>query len=973
MTSCYDSSHFVGSFSMGSSVTSGRVFRFGLFEADVARSTLTRSGVRVKIQDQPFRVLIILLQRPGEIVAREELRQQLWPEGTYVDFEGSLNVILKKLRAALNEDSANPRFIETVPRRGYRFIAPVSQTTSPEADITQAEMGEVPQQAAPAVAAGPFTAPDKRRTVWRVYAGGAAVLALAAAITWLSVHRRNSLATPYDLSLQANAQVPLRKSVAVLGFHNASGRPEDAWLSTAFSEMLSTELAGGDKLRLVSGQEVSNLRLSSPWPESDTLEPATTARIGNALNSDLLVLGSYTVIAAPDRGELRLDVRLQQAKSGEILTEIAQTGDRQDLFRLISGVGTKLRTRLGVPQLAEPEQSTALAAMPSNREAARLYSLGLVKLREFDALAAKDLLQQACNADPKFAPGHAMLARAWSRLGYEQKRKQEARRALELAGSLSRLDRMQVEGDYYESISDHERAGSIYRAMFELFPDNVEYGLQLASAEDGAGHDNLGAQTVAQLRRLPPPASEDPRIDLLDARVGATNDPARLVLIRSAERKASAEGKKLIYAQARKAECENLNYSDHPNEAPPLCEEAYNVFMSVGNRLAAADAVRILADYEGSRGNLEKAITTYERALKILRELGEHYKTGEVLNNMAINYANQGKLDRAEQLYRQAQVHFEEAGDRGNAGTVLGNIADILFLKGNLGSAGKVYQEAVDALSGVDHSNPGYLLYRLADLNLTQGHVAEAHRLAQRGIDSLRANQGGYGYLSEAMIELGEILMAEANLSEAHQQFQGARELDEKVGQKGSIAESKAELAELAIEQGHPDQAESLIRPAIAEFEQEKSDPGATSGYFLLSRALRMQGKTAEAEQAIALAAELSRTSPDPNLKLPVAIEQARIDMAQAASRSNGPQGLERARQQLQSAIGMAKKSGYYMQECEARLALGELETRRNPAQGRSQLSALATEARSHGLELIARKAEQAGSAGVIAANKPLH
>src|SRR5438270_8301635 len=111
---------------MEPSVVSANIFRFGLFQADAAGGTLMRNGVRMKLQDQPFRVLLILLERPGEIVTREELRQRLWSEGTYVDFDGSLNVILKKLRAAIDDDSENPRFIETVPRRGYRFIAPVS-------------------------------------------------------------------------------------------------------------------------------------------------------------------------------------------------------------------------------------------------------------------------------------------------------------------------------------------------------------------------------------------------------------------------------------------------------------------------------------------------------------------------------------------------------------------------------------------------------------------------------------------------------------------------------------------------------------------------------------------------------------------------------------------------------------------------------------------------------------------------------
>jgi DNA-binding winged helix-turn-helix (wHTH) protein len=99
--------------------------RFGLFDVDLAHGTITRQGIRLKLQEQPFRILAMLLRNPGKIVTREELRQGLWPEGTHVNFAGSLNAALKKLRACLQDDAENPRFIETVPRQGYRFLAPV--------------------------------------------------------------------------------------------------------------------------------------------------------------------------------------------------------------------------------------------------------------------------------------------------------------------------------------------------------------------------------------------------------------------------------------------------------------------------------------------------------------------------------------------------------------------------------------------------------------------------------------------------------------------------------------------------------------------------------------------------------------------------------------------------------------------------------------------------------------------------------
>src|SRR5580704_6687171 len=101
------------------------IFRFGAYEADPGSGELRKSGVRLRVQEQPFQVLLVLLERPSEVVTREELRQKLWPADTFVDFDHSLNTIVNKLREALSDSAANPRFIETLARRGYRFLAPV--------------------------------------------------------------------------------------------------------------------------------------------------------------------------------------------------------------------------------------------------------------------------------------------------------------------------------------------------------------------------------------------------------------------------------------------------------------------------------------------------------------------------------------------------------------------------------------------------------------------------------------------------------------------------------------------------------------------------------------------------------------------------------------------------------------------------------------------------------------------------------
>ena len=107
--------------------------RFGLFEVDLVSGELRKDGTRVRLQEQPFRVLAMLLERPGEMVTREEMRTQLWPGDTFVDFDHGLNTAVNKLREALGDAAANPRFVQTVARRGYRFIAPVQQNGVSEA------------------------------------------------------------------------------------------------------------------------------------------------------------------------------------------------------------------------------------------------------------------------------------------------------------------------------------------------------------------------------------------------------------------------------------------------------------------------------------------------------------------------------------------------------------------------------------------------------------------------------------------------------------------------------------------------------------------------------------------------------------------------------------------------------------------------------------------------------------------------
>jgi len=949
-----------------------RIFRFGRFETDASRGTLSRGGLRVRLQEQPFRVLIWLLERPGEIVTREELRQQLWPEGTYVDFDGSLNVILKKLRAALDDDSDNPRFIETVPRRGYRFIAPVTVESVavelPASTDDDVIIGGSPElsidKKAPArdMPKGP---PSKHL----IYICGAAVLLVLAGVGWYLRGDFSRVQTAPTKPVATNVPIP-RKSVAVLGFHNLSGKADDGWLSTALAEMLSTELAAGEKLRLVSGEDVANLRLSSPWPPTDTLDQKTTARIGGALNGDMLVLGSYTTVGRPDREQLRLDVRLQVAKTGEILTEMAEIGSRQDLFQVVSRVSGKLRDRLGISRPEGAEETSALASLPSNPEAARFYSLGLAKLREYDYVSARGLFEEAIKADPKFPLAHSMLSRTDIFLGHDDQAKAEAKRGLDLAGGLSRVQQMEIEASFDHANADRAKAADIYRVLFNLFPDSLDYGLQLAKLELESYHPDESMETIRQLRRLPAPAGDDPRLDLREAGIVIRDDvQAADRLYHSAAAKASLQGKRLIYGKAE----ENLCYTNpQHSQNPPECHEAYEIFLAAGNRAEAGSCLQLMAEANRQTGHFQEAIPLYERALQMFKEAGNREMIGVTLNNLALVLESEGQWSRAEQSFRNAKQNFNAVNDKANTAEAIDNIADILVMRGHLHEAADIYRESWELADSSARARHEYAHIQDGTLLLMQGEPKKARLEVEAQIKSLRAYGGNPGALAGALTALGDIEKAEANLDGSRKSYQEALELLKNAN--ASVASTQVSLAQLSVAEGHAGAAEPLVRQAIAEFEKEQSAGDEIGGYTSLSRALLAQGKVKEARDAITHAYKLASLNEFPVLGLPLQILQVRVTTAGAKPGIAGNSDLVAAGREIRAVIQQSHRLGLYTTECEARLALGELEMRLNPASGQVQFATLAIETRSRGLELLARQAEQAISTAdsVVAADKPV-
>ncbi|HEX4032070.1 MAG TPA: tetratricopeptide repeat protein [Terracidiphilus sp.] len=924
---------------------SAAAFRFGLFALDVSAGTLTRNGLRIKLQEQPFQLLTLLVERAGEVVTREEIRQRLWPGNTFVDFDKSLGVAILKVREALADSASNPTFLETVPRRGYRFIAPVSAgafssgafpssaavaASAAQADAPSAEsISHQPKSPQPNSSQPSFprsgTFPSevsllaevqfskaRRQALW-LSAGAICVVAATAFLVFrlgFDSHR----AAPSAQATQV--QLKVRRSVAVLGFRNVAGEPEQNWLSTAFTEMLNTELAANGDLRLVSGEDVANVKHDLSLPAGDTLAKNTLARLRSNLGADVVVTGSYTLLSDGGKNRLRLDIRAQDTALGETVYEDAITGNENDLFNLASQAGSRLRQGLNPSLASDSKQDTPRFSGSKNQLAIQLYSEGRSRLFEFDYIGARDFLKRAVTADPDFALAHSALARAWSGLGYEAQERSEAKRALQLAQNLPQETALAIQGQYQQSVNDWQGAESTYRKLFGLFPDNLAYGLQLADAQ--LRPNPAGAlQTLTALRMLPAPVGSDPRIDLMEASVLiGQNLPKARAAAQHAIEKASAEGATLMMARGYGILCQqSSSIGVSMDQSVVECDLARNSYLSAGDQNNAARTLNDLAGIYFSRSDVDRAESMWREAIEVFRKVGDTQGIAAASNNVGDVLLTRGKLAQAEELLQQALAADRLIGDLSGAALAMADLGEIALQRADLPNAKRNFEQA----------------------------LANSTKIGDK-------SAAAYG-----LSGLGDVFMEQDQLAAARGQHEMALRLRSDIGEKETILQSRVALAKLAIEEGHAKDAESEARRCRDELHREQFlDDELGTGLVLVS-AMLDQSKDTDAKREVLALRPLEEKTQDRELQLRYSLELAQTLAAE--------HDLGSSQTLLDTVSREATASGFAGLAWEAQTALASVQGSAGDRIGAiKQLKILQARAQNAGLQLRARKADAAAT-----------
>lgn len=809
------------------------------------------------------------------------------------------------------------------------------------------------------VLGGERVAPGRSQQRRQAAMAAATAVLLLAGLAWgYRVYLRSKSPESAGISQPSTSPIKVRRSVAVLGFKNLSARPEAGWLSTAFSEMLATELAGGEKLRTIPGENVAQMKVSLSLADEDSFGKDTLARIRANLGSDLVVLGSYLALGKASGGQIRLDLRIQDTTAGETIASLTETGTEAGLLDLVARVGARLREKAGAGGISTTEEDALRAAMPSNPEATRLYSEGLEKLRLFDALAARGRLEKAIAADPDYSLAHSALAATWSALGYDVKAKQEARKAVDLSANLPREDRLWVEGRFRETTREWEKAIEIYRRLWDFFPDDLDYGLRLASAQTSAGRGNDALATVAALRKLPAPARDDARIDLAEA--GAAESLSDYKRQQAAAAKAVAKGQvqeaRLLVARARLTEGAALLDLGQPNKAGAVFEDARRIYAAAGDRRGVAQTLNNTARMLVQQGDLLGGRKMFEEYLAVSREIGDRTGIARGLNNTAVVLWQQGDLSGARRMYEEALATYREAGNKSGVAAAANNIALVFNDQGDLAGAKRMYEVSLEASREIgDKSTMSMALYNIANLLFTRGDLAGAKKTLEESL-AIRREIAEETSVAYALYALGEYLISGGDLATARKRLEESLAIRNQLGEKGTAAETRLALAQLAVEEGRFAEAEALAHQASEEFQSEKALDKEAGTQALLAEALSGQGKIAESQQVVKYAMELANKSQNPAIRNALTITAARIQAA-----SGGPSERAAAAKSLMAAQAAAAKVGNLNDQFEARLAIGEVEMKGgNLSSGRAHLEALQREATAKGFNLIARKAAAA-------------
>ena len=474
---------------------SPRVIRFGIFEADLSAGELRKGGSRIRLQEQPFQILAMLLERPGQIITREELRSRLWPEDTFVDFEHGVNSAVARLRDALGDSADSPRYIETLPRRGYRLIVSVAGAPPPAppgAAIDPSSFGDTHSAtrtestpASPRVFASPS---GTARLIRRRWAAGALLGAILLGLAGYSYYSRPAHAlTETD-------------SIVLADFTNSTPDPV---FDNSLRQALEVKLIDSPFLNIVPEDRMRDtLRFMGRSPD-ERLTTATAREVCQRLSAKAMLTGSITQL--DDHYSILLEAA--NCATGDLLARAgAEAVGKSGVLKALDGTAMDIRRKLGESLSSIQKNDVPIEqATTTSLEALKAFSMGQAARNRGMESESVPYFQNAIELDPNFAMAHAVLGQEYSNLGENALSVEYTQKAFDRRERASERENLYISSHYYENVTrDLDRTEQIYELWRNTYPRDVVPAINLGALYISVGRPDKAVAELLDARRLDP-------------------------------------------------------------------------------------------------------------------------------------------------------------------------------------------------------------------------------------------------------------------------------------------------------------------------------------------------------------------------------------------------------------------------------------------------------------------------------------
>jgi DNA-binding winged helix-turn-helix (wHTH) protein/Tfp pilus assembly protein PilF len=459
----------------------GSIYRFGTFEVFAESREIFRNGYRVKLQDQPFQLLLLLLENAGGIVDREVIRQHLWPENTFVDFGQSLGTAITKLRQALGDDADNPRFVETIPRRGYRFIAPVkvehgTNEAGLPATATAAAGDALPTQ--------PIQEISKSKL--RLF-GWVTIAALIAGIVGIYLYTRRTVfaLTPKD-------------TVVLADFENTTG---EQIFNDTLRQGLTVGLAESPLVHVLSDRNSAVILRQMGHSPDDRITGRVAIDLCRRVGGKATIQGSVSSLGTSYLIGLAA-IRCDTGKP--VAREEAEASRKEDVIHALGKATARLRGQFGesLPSIqkynAPLEQATT-----SSLEALEAFGEALSTWDAKGDLASVPFFKKAIALDPNFAMAYGGLATVYHNLGEAELAKENTTDSYKLRERVTETERASIDARYYLYVTrETDKAAQTYESLAQKYPESASSLNHLGAVELRLGHTEQAADTLRKALQL---------------------------------------------------------------------------------------------------------------------------------------------------------------------------------------------------------------------------------------------------------------------------------------------------------------------------------------------------------------------------------------------------------------------------------------------------------------------------------------